>query len=56
MKRVLISTVVTKWIEVPTDIDPMDYLYEVDGLFDGIDFNLWHDCSDFEIVDEEITE
>jgi hypothetical protein len=52
MKRVLISTVVSRWIEVPDDADSDTILYETDGLFDGIDLDLY-DASDFEIVEEE---
>jgi hypothetical protein len=52
MKRVLISTVVSRWIEVPDDADNDTILYETDGLFDGIDLDLL-DASDFEIVEEE---
>ena len=48
MKRVLISTVVSRWIEVP---DHADDLGEIDGLFEGIDLDLY-DATDFEIVEE----
>lgn len=49
-KQVLISTVVSKWIEVPNDVDPEDYLFEIDGLYDGIDLDTF-DATDFEVVD-----
>lgn len=52
MKRVLISTVVSRWIEVPDDADESAILYETDGLYDGIDLSIY-DATDFEIVDEE---
>lgn len=52
MRRVLISTVVSKWIEVPEDVDAEEYLYEVDGLFDGIDLDQY-EATDFEVVEEE---
>ena len=52
MKRVLISTVVSRWIEVPDDQDPDDYLFEVDGLYDGIDLDRF-EATDFEIIEEE---
>lgn len=49
MKRVLISTVVSRWIEVPKDAED---LYEIDGLFDGIDLDMY-EATDFEIVEEQ---
>ena len=52
MKKVLISSVVTRWIEVPEGVDSEEYLYEVDGLFDGIDLNEY-DATDFEVIEEE---
>jgi len=52
MKRILISTVVSRWIEVPEDQDADDYLFEVDGLFDGIDLDRF-EATDFEIIEEE---
>jgi hypothetical protein len=52
MKRVLISTVVSRWIEVPDDADDFTILCETDGLYDGIDLDLL-DASEFEIVEEE---
>ena len=55
MKRVLISTVVSRWIEVPDDADECDILYTTEGIFEGIDGNLW-DLSEPEIVDEEAAE
>jgi hypothetical protein len=55
MKRVLISSVVSRWIEVPDDADNSDILYETDGLFDGIDLDLY-DATDFEIIEEEAVE
>ena len=51
MKRILISTVVSRWVEVPEDQDSEDYLYEQDGLFEGIDLDRF-EATDFEIVDE----
>ena len=48
MKRVLISTVVSRWIQVPVDTDDLG---EIDGLFEGIDLDLY-DATDFEIVEE----
>jgi hypothetical protein len=51
MKRVLISTVVSRWIDVPEDQDSEDYLFEVDGLFEGIDLDRF-EATDFEIVEE----
>lgn len=55
MKRVLISTVVSKWIEVADDADESTILYETDGLFDGIDLDQY-EATDFEIVEEETAE
>jgi hypothetical protein len=55
MKQVLISTIVSRWIEVPDDADDHDILYETDGIFQGIDGDLW-DIKDCEIVDEETIE
>lgn len=52
MKRVLISSVVSRWIEVSNDTDLDEVLYETEGLFDGIDLDKF-DATDFEIVDEE---
>jgi hypothetical protein len=51
MKRVLISTVVSRWIEVPDHADEFTILCETDGLFEGIDLDLY-DATDFEIVEE----
>ena len=52
MKRVLISTVVSRWIEVPDDTDTDTILFETDGLFDGIDLDRF-EATDFEIIEEE---
>ena len=52
MKRVLVSTIVSRWIEVPDDADEFEILCETDGLYDGIDLDMY-DASDFEIVEEE---
>ena len=52
MKRVLISTVVSRWIEVADNADDYNILFETDGLYDGIDLDMY-DASDFEIVEEE---
>ena len=54
MKRALISTIVSRWIELPDDADD-DSLNDIDGLFDGIDLDMY-DAADFEIVDEEAAE
>ena len=55
MKRVLISTVVSRWIEVPDDADEDTILFETDGLYDGIDLDMY-DATDFEIIEEEDAE
>lgn len=52
MKRVLISTYVSRWIEVPDDAEEFTILYETDGIFEGIDGHLW-DLSEPEIIEEE---
>jgi hypothetical protein len=52
MKRVLISTVVSRWIEVPDDAEEHTILYETDGIFQGMDGDIW-DIDSVEIVDEE---
>lgn len=52
MKRILISTVVSKWIEVADDADEEMILYETDGLFDGINLDQY-EATDFEIIEEE---
>ena len=52
MKRVLISTVVSRWIEVADDADEFTILCETDGLYEGIDLDLY-DATDFEIIEEE---
>ena len=51
MKKVLISTVVSRWIEVPENTDAEDFLFEADGLFDGIDLDRF-EATDFEIIEE----
>lgn len=51
MKQILISTVVSRWIEVPNDTDSEEYLFEADGLFDGIDLDRF-EATDFEIIEE----
>ena len=52
MKQVLISTVVSRWIEVPDHADEHEILYETDGIFQGIDGDMW-DLSEPEIIEEE---
>jgi hypothetical protein len=52
MKRVLISTVVSRWIEVPNDADEETILFETDGLYDGIDLDMYN-ATDFEIIEVE---
>jgi len=53
MKQVLISSVVSRWVEVPDDVDVEDYLFtEVDGLYDGIDLNRY-EATDFEVIEKE---
>jgi hypothetical protein len=51
-KRILVSVVVNRWIEVPNDADEHSVFYETDGIFEGIDGDLW-DIHSPEIVDEE---
>ena len=51
-KRVLISVIVSKWIEVPDDAGDHEIFYETDGIFEGIDGEMW-DLAEPEIVDEE---
>lgn len=55
MKQVLISTVVSRWIEVPDHADEHEILYETDGIFLGIDGDIW-DLSEPEIIEEEAAE
>lgn len=51
-KRVLISVVVNRWVEVPDNADEHTVFYETDGIFKGIDGDLW-DLYSPEIIDEE---
>lgn len=55
MKRILISTVVSRWIEVADDADEDTILFETDGLYDGIDLAIY-EATDFEIIEEEVAE
>jgi hypothetical protein len=50
MKQVMISAVVSRWIEVPEGADADEYLSEIDGLFDGIDMDRF-EATDFEVVE-----
>lgn len=52
MKRVMISAIVSRWIEVADDADEHTILYETDGIFAGMDGDIW-DIDSVEIVDEE---
>ena len=50
-KQVLISVIVNRWIEVADDADEHTIFYETDGIFQGIDPDLW-DIQNPEIIDE----
>jgi hypothetical protein len=53
MKQVLISAVVTRWVEVADDATEHSVFYQTADIFAGIDGAVW-DITDTAIIDEDI--